>query len=68
MEGASAEEQLERRVDFLVRELDELCLMANNHETRDLIVNEAIGIGQVQLRASLILSFLSEAPKLRVVK
>lgn len=64
----SAEEQLERRVDFLVREMDELCLMANNQETRDLIVNEAIGIGQVQFRASLILSFLNEAPKLKVVR
>ena len=64
----TAEVQIERRVDFLVRELDELCLMANNPETRDLIANEAIGIGQVQFRASLILSFLNAEPKLRVVR
>lgn len=64
----SAEEQIERKVDWLVRELDELCAMANNAETRDLIAKESIGIGQIQFRASLILSFLnSDKPYLKVV-
>lgn len=68
--GESAEEQIERRVDFLVRELDEFCAMANNSETRDLIEKEAIGIGQVHFRAGLILDFLrsDKAPKLRMIK
>ncbi|WP_375413061.1 hypothetical protein [uncultured Bradyrhizobium sp.] len=61
-------EHLERRVDFLVREMDELVAMANNSETRQMIENEAIGIGQVQLRAGLILTLLKEVPKLRVVR
>lgn len=62
----SAEEQLERKVDWLVREMDELCSLANNTETRDLIAKESIGVGQIQFRASLILSFLGK-PALRVV-
>lgn len=61
----SAEEQLERKVDWLVRQMDELCSQANNAETRDLIETQSIGIGQIQFRASLILSFLGK-PALRV--
>lgn len=64
----SAEDQIERKVDWLVRELDELCALANNAETRDLVANEAIGIGQIQFRAGLILSFLNaDKPQLKVV-
>lgn len=60
--------QIERKVDWLVRELDELCAMANNAETRDLVAKEAIGIGQIQFRAGLILDFLrTDKPSLRVV-
>lgn len=64
----SAEEQMERKVDWLVRELDELVAMANNRETRDLVEKEAIGIGQIRFRAGLILSFLdADKPRLKVV-
>jgi hypothetical protein len=66
----SAEEQIERKVDWLVREMDELLAFANNPETRDLIEREAIGIGQIRFRAQLILAFL-EADKpsaLRIVR
>lgn len=68
--GQSPEEQLERRVDFLVRELDELMAMANDANSRPLILKEAIGIGQVYSRAGLILSFLDadKATKLRIVR
>jgi hypothetical protein len=70
MEGQSAEEQIERRIDFLVRELDELCSLANNPETRDLVAAQQIGIGQIQFRGALILGFLKshENSKLRMVK
>lgn len=65
----SSEEQIERKVDWLVRELDELCRLANNAETRDLIAKEAIGVGQIQFRAGLILAFLDvNKPRLTVVK
>lgn len=63
----SAEEQLEMKCSWLVRELDELCALANNPETRDLVASQSIGVGQIQFRASLILSFLSK-PDLRVVR
>jgi 3-methyladenine DNA glycosylase AlkD len=67
--GETAEEQIERRIDFLVRELDEFTAMANNPETVDLIEKESIGIGQVRFRAQLILAFLEarKAPKLRMI-
>lgn len=65
----TAEEQIERRVDFLLRELDELCAMATHSETVDLVKNQEIAIGQVRTRAELILSFLKarQPSKLRVV-
>jgi hypothetical protein len=44
--GESAEEQIERRCDFIMRELNELCAMAVNSETVDLIEKEKITIGQ----------------------
>ena len=65
MEGQSAEEQLEAKIDWLVRQMDELCALANNRETRDLIEKQALGIGQIQFRAGLILSFL-DADKARL--
>ena len=69
IEGQSAEEQIEARVDWLVRQLDELCAMASNPETQDLIAGQTIGIGQIVSRAQLILSFLAsrKPPKLKVI-
>lgn len=68
--GQSAEEQIERRVDFILRELDEFCAMAANSETIDLIEREKIGLGQIITRSQLIASFLMArtAGKLRIVK
>jgi hypothetical protein len=66
----TAEEQIERRVDALVREMDEIVALANNPETRDLIEREAIGVGQILFRAELALSFLAarNPGKFRIVR
>lgn len=56
--GQSAEEQIERKCDWLLRELDELCALASNHETSDLIEGQKIAVGMMQTRCQLILSFL----------
>lgn len=54
----SAEEQIERKVDWIVRELDELCAMANNPETIDLVERQKIAFGQMMIRVQLIMGFL----------
>lgn len=66
----SAELQIERRCDFIIRELDEFCAMATNPETIDLIEREKIAIGQILTRAQLVASFLMtrHPGKLRIVQ
>jgi hypothetical protein len=62
---------MERRIDSLVRDLDELCAFANNPETVDLVQAHRAGVGQIIMRAQLIGSFLmshSQKPGLRVVQ
>jgi len=54
----TAEFQIERKVDSIVRELDELCAMAVNPETVDLVDGQRPGIGQIISRAQLIGAFL----------
>lgn len=65
----SAEEQMERRIDSIIRDLDELVAFAANPETVDLIDGQRIGVGQIISRAQLIGSFLmARSPnKLRVI-
>ncbi len=64
----SAEEQTERRCDSIIRDLDELCAMAANLETVDLVEGQQLAIGQMNTRVSLILAFLAtRKPSLRVV-
>lgn len=64
----TAEQQLGRKIDWLVRQMDELCALANNPETRDMIEKEALGVGQIRFRASLVLDFLdADKPRLTVV-
>jgi hypothetical protein len=58
MAGQPAEVQIEYRIDCVVRELDELCAMASNPETVDLVDGQRAGIGQIIARATLIGSFL----------
>lgn len=67
-EPGSPEQLFEQRVDRIVADLDDICGLANDPEQRDLVATQAIGIGQIQFRAGLILSFLNAGPKLRVVK
>ena len=54
----SDEEELERRADFIIRELDEFCALATNPETSRLLHSQRILIGQIHTRVSLILSYL----------
>lgn len=63
-------EQVEHRVDFLIRELDEFCAMASNAETAGLIDAERMAFGQMQTRVQLILSFLiaRQPSKFRIIK
>jgi hypothetical protein len=65
----SADEQMERRVDSIIRDLDELIAFAANSETVDLVEGQRIGVGQIVSRAQLVASFLlSRNPnKLRVI-
>ncbi len=65
----SAEEQVERRLDSIIRELDEFCAMASNKETADLVEMHSIAVGQIAFRANLILSFFAarKTPALKVV-
>lgn len=58
MAGQPAETQIEYRIDCVVRELDELCAMASNPETVDLIEGQRVGVGQIITRAQLIGAFL----------
>jgi hypothetical protein len=66
----TAEIQIERRADFIIRELDEFCRLATNAETVDLIDRERIAIGQIVTRSQLIASFLTarQPSKLRIVR
>ena len=65
----TAELQIERRVNCLVSELDELTAMAANSETADLIENEILAFGQIRTRVNLILDFLTarKTPKFRMI-
>jgi hypothetical protein len=65
----SAEEQMERRVDSIIRDLDELIAFAANTETVDLVEGQRIGVGQIVSRAQLVASFLlaRNPNKLRVI-
>ena len=70
VEHETAEVQMERRVDSLVRDLDELIAFAANPETVDLVQSQRAGVGQIITRAQLVGSFLMERKPgtLRIVK
>jgi len=69
MAGEPAEVQIEYRLDCIIRELDEMCGLAANPETIDLIERQRIAIGQILTRAQLIASFLMarQPSQLRVI-
>lgn len=66
----SAEDQIERKCDWIVRELDELCKLAASSETVDLVEGQKPAIDQIIVRSQLIASFLmARSPsKLRIVQ
>jgi len=63
------EEDLERRLDFIVRELDECMVLAASTETYPLIEGKAIELSQIQTRIQLIISFIvnHQPTKLRII-
>lgn len=64
----SAEEQLERKVDWFIRELDELCALSANSETVDLVETQRVAVGQMLVRIQLVAAFLmARQPHLKVV-
>lgn len=64
----SAEEQMERKVDSIIRDLDEVCAMANNWETADLVAGQRVAVGQIIVRAQLIGAFImARHPHLKVI-
>ena len=65
MAPGSEEQKFEERISRLVTEMDELCELSRNDPS--LVEQQAIGIGQIQFRAELILSFL-EARKVSKLK
>jgi hypothetical protein len=66
----SAEEQIERKCDSIIRELDELCRMATLAETVDLVASQKMALGQMLVRIQLILSFVlaSKPPAFKVIR
>jgi len=66
----SAEEQIERKVDAIIRELDELCRLATLAETVDLVASQKMALGQMLVRIQLILSFVlaSKPPAFKVIR
>jgi hypothetical protein len=67
----SPEEQMERKIDSIVRDLDELVAFAANRETVDLVEAQRVGVGQIISRAQLIGSFLlasSQKSAFRIVQ
>jgi len=63
-----AEDKVARRVNGVINDLDELCAMAANAETVDLIENERLAVWQILTRAQLIAAFLAaRQPQLKVV-
>jgi hypothetical protein len=68
--GEPAEVQIEYRLDCIIRELDEMCGIAANPETIDLIEHQRIAVGQILTRIQLIASFLMarQPTQLRVIQ
>jgi len=66
----TAELQLERKMDAIIRDLDEICRLASNSETVDLVDGQRVAVGQMKVRVDLIASFLMarKPPGLRIVK
>jgi hypothetical protein len=59
MDTQPAEVQIGYRLDCMVRELDELCLMAGNPETVDLMEANIAGVAQVYARCKRIANLIA---------
>ncbi len=58
-------QQLEQRVDYIIRELDEICKMAVNPETSDLIAGRKFELKEIvrrSMRAILLIEARKAAP------
>lgn len=68
----SPEEQMERRCDLIIRELDEVLAFAVNPETVDLVEGEYQSISQMLVRVEIVASILNQraekARRIRLVK
>lgn len=68
-EGLSPEEQLERRCDGIIRELDEVLAMAVDPNKVDLIEGEYQSISQMLVRVEIVASILNQrAEKARRIR
>jgi hypothetical protein len=54
----SLDTQMEYRIDRIIAEINELCVLASNQETAHLIEAQKIGIGLIMSRAELVLKIL----------
>ena len=68
--GQSPEEQIERKVQSLITELDELCVMAKDPLGADLLDNQLTLLSVVSNRARTALDLLlaRQQPRLRMVR
>jgi len=68
--GHSPEEHIERLCNFIICDLDELCVMAMNAETAELVESERHSIGVMEKRVELILRQLRarKTPRFRLVR
>ena len=65
----TAELQMERRIDSVVRDLDEIIAFAANIETVDLVLGQRVAVGQLVARVQLLGSFVNaKPPGLRMVR
>lgn len=56
---------VERRLDFILREMDEFIVLANNPRTERSVKDELIMVSQIQTRAALILDYFTAADRTR---
>ncbi len=68
-EPGSPEQIIEERISRLIDDLDELCALATDSRTVDLVESQRIAVGQIVTRSQLLASFLiaRNPSKLRVV-
>lgn len=68
-EPGSLEQVIEERISRLIDDLDELCALATDSKTVDLVEGQRIAVGQIVTRSQLLAAFLvaRKQPTLKVV-